>query len=458
VSNDEPWQLETIYVTVHEDKPSSGNGGSTDSGHGGGTDTKGQDSGGSGNYDHVSHEQGWNTVRSNREPSTPPQSSAESPYGKTTAPQSNSQSRRTEDELGDKPDSVPIESPLKAPSAWDEIAAYFESVRDRTPSGAAEFWAALGGTTGVSDAPGSGGGRYPVIKRPVPYGTRPSGWDVGLRLPTQLETARVPTTPKVPARLKPGRWSEALKSLAQDPRVAVLVSTLWSSDIDPDIPPFLSQQTSAWERADRLRRRLPGASQDGRPLVEPRRDLEVPARRDPTDPAHPWVEPSRDEAVRDDPASDLEGPLEASEAQRMFRWVRELMQSGWYLDPTTNEWTHWEGPMEADHFIPVRYIKTMPGFQKLNVHGQSLVLGYWGNIQPLPRHHNRSKSDWMPSEWHFTRDNDDGEFVVVDADYLAEAAIWEEKVISSLQKEIRRLLREQSKWQRDKAWGSGWPW
>jgi hypothetical protein len=69
----------------------------------------------------------------------------------------------------------------------------------------------------------------------------------------------------------------------------------------------------------------------------------------------------------------------------------------------------------------------------------------------------RSKSDRMPSEWHFTRDND-GEFVFVDADYLAEAAIWEEEVISGLQKEIRRLLREQSKSQRDKAWGSGWPW
>ncbi|MBT2597212.1 hypothetical protein [Arthrobacter sp. ISL-72] len=131
--------------------------------------------------------------------------------------------------------------------------------------------------------------------------------------------------------------------------------------------------------------------------------------------------------------------------------LRELMQSNRYLDPITNEWTDWPGRMEADHFVPVRYIKTMPGFQKLDSRWQGIILRYEGNIQPLPRHHNRYKSDHMPSEWWFTLGSD-GEFHPVNADYLAEAAKWEQVIIEEIQNLIDSSLAQLNQEQRDKRW------
>lgn len=122
-----------------------------------------------------------------------------------------------------------------------------------------------------------------------------------------------------------------------------------------------------------------------------------------------------------------------------------------YLDPITNRWTYWPGRMEADHFVPVGYIKTMPGFQKRDPMRQGGILRYEGNIQPLPRHYNRYKSDQMPSQWWFTLGSD-GEFHPVSVEYLAEAAKWEQAIIEEIQNLIDDSLRQQNQEQRDHRW------
>jgi hypothetical protein len=94
---------------------------------------------------------------------------------------------------------------------------------------------------------------------------------------------------------------------------------------------------------------------------------------------------------------------------------------------------------QADHIVPVDYIRGMPGFAQLDTADQLKVLNLPPNFEPLSGLANRSKNNRLPSEWFGHKGLD----LAVDESYLKTLIAKERRLIPFLQDKINELLRLQ---------------
>ena len=131
------------------------------------------------------------------------------------------------------------------------------------------------------------------------------------------------------------------------------------------------------------------------------------------------------------------------------RTQRELSQGDYFLDPRTNTWLIWEGPLQADHFIPVAlFPDLLGGWGDLTPENQMRVIFDVTSIQSLPSWLSASKGATMPSMWPSAPMFPGSTIrVEIDREWRLEAEKHELWMVDYLQEQVNRLLYEQEQHQ-----------
>ncbi len=131
-------------------------------------------------------------------------------------------------------------------------------------------------------------------------------------------------------------------------------------------------------------------------------------------------------------AADDAGTLRSAVPRSPSQAARNSVQ-GEYLDPFTNQTVSTGERLSADHFVPQKVIKELPGFSELTKEQQRTVLNYKSNLQGLPGPLNSSKGATLPSQWTRAKGRE------LSPEYVRNGREKEQQVLRELQALIKSL-------------------
>lgn len=176
-----------------------------------------------------------------------------------------------------------------------------------------------------------------------------------------------------------------------------------------------------------------GAPKEETPPLAPKKPPEIEKPPEAAKPSEP-VEPEKPRGISDDLYQRLREKTPSRAIQKMVNRGQVFPQP----DPALPGLTI-EGPLQADHIVPMKTITEMPGFNELREENMLKVLNNQDNFVGLSEAANKSKGALSFEEWTEYKKLD----IPVDEGFRQSMIAREQQLIPQLQAQIQQLLAAQ---------------